>query len=205
MQQNEFEKQVQKMMDGFNPHPSEAVWKNISRSINTDKRKKRWFVFWLFAILITAGGSILVYRISTEEKPVAGKVAHQKPLSTDSIMQVPQPVQQDPNEQGAQTTANVLQQKNVDAVSINNNKTRFNTTTAQQGLNDHVLSDYVARQKSATNASVDLQDNSSAQQINTGTLRMQTIIQECKTKSLIVSLSLKQIRLTVINFLLTAL
>ena len=55
MQENEFEKQLKKMMEEFQLPPSDSVWEKISRSIHNDKRRKKPFIFLLIIGLLTAG------------------------------------------------------------------------------------------------------------------------------------------------------
>ena len=62
MQENEFEKQLKKMMEEFQLPPSGSVWEKISRSINKDKRRKKPFIFLLIIGLLTAG--YFVYHVS---------------------------------------------------------------------------------------------------------------------------------------------
>jgi len=56
MQENEFEKQVKEMMEGFKPIPSDAAWENISRKLEKERPRRRPFVFLLaFGVIIAVG------------------------------------------------------------------------------------------------------------------------------------------------------
>jgi len=48
---NEFEKNVQKMMDEFKLRPSEEVWQNVEKNIAQRKRKRRILFFMVFSCL----------------------------------------------------------------------------------------------------------------------------------------------------------
>ncbi|MBS1745003.1 MAG: hypothetical protein JST21_02410 [Bacteroidetes bacterium] len=55
MPENEFEKQVKEMMESFSRVPSDVAWEKLSRRINTEKRRKRYFIFFLLAGLVATG------------------------------------------------------------------------------------------------------------------------------------------------------
>lgn len=62
MPENEFEKQVKDMMESFSRVPSDAAWEKLSRRINTEKRRKRYFIFFLLSGLVVAG--LVVYNFT---------------------------------------------------------------------------------------------------------------------------------------------
>src|ERR1051325_8032678 len=57
MEENKFEKQVQRKMDEFTIHPSESVWEKIEARIGKKKRADRGLIFFLllFCVLLTGG------------------------------------------------------------------------------------------------------------------------------------------------------
>ena len=58
MHENKFEKQVQEKMDQLGFDPSEAVWTEVDRVINSEKKRRRP-IFWIFFLsgLVLAGGT----------------------------------------------------------------------------------------------------------------------------------------------------
>src|SRR5215831_4970610 len=80
MQENEFEKQVKKMMDGFELSPSDSVWEKVDRRINGDKRKKRLFILLLFFSLLIA--SYFMYHASQKQLQRAADNTAHKNVST---------------------------------------------------------------------------------------------------------------------------
>lgn len=56
MPENDFEKQVQHLFDGFKLKPSDDVWNNVSERIKEDK-KDRKLIFWLPVLLLLLGGA----------------------------------------------------------------------------------------------------------------------------------------------------
>lgn len=86
MQENEFEKQLKKMMDEFQLSPSASVWDKVNRRINEPKRRKRPFIFLLFAALITAG--YFMYHISEKHEQILNNYTNNKinnGVTADSI------------------------------------------------------------------------------------------------------------------------
>jgi len=76
MAANEFEKNVQRIMDELRLHPSEGVWENVEKSIREQKRKRR-IIF--FIILSCIGLGLAGYGIDHLLKPEKTKIqtAHQ--------------------------------------------------------------------------------------------------------------------------------
>ncbi len=56
MQENEFEKQVSRLMEEFNLTPSDSVWKKVEQQINKDKRRNRWLIIPLLLSGLTLAG-----------------------------------------------------------------------------------------------------------------------------------------------------
>ena len=44
MQENEFEKRVQKMMEEWKVRPSVSVWSGVEKRIREKRRKRRWLL-----------------------------------------------------------------------------------------------------------------------------------------------------------------
>ncbi|MEO7047012.1 MAG: hypothetical protein ABI091_17045 [Ferruginibacter sp.] len=70
MQEDEFEKQVTKNMEGFGVEPSASVWTKVERRIR--KEKKRRFVFWLWILLLFLGSGIVTAIIFSQKE--GGKI-----------------------------------------------------------------------------------------------------------------------------------
>lgn len=50
MPEQSFEKQMQQLMQGFQPEPDDAVWQHVSVAIKKDKKRRRFFFWWIFSI-----------------------------------------------------------------------------------------------------------------------------------------------------------
>lgn len=72
MQENEFEKQVKHLMEGFKPVPSGEAWAKINRGLK-EKRRRRLPVFLLAAGLGAAG--LLFYYTSDKQNAIQNEVA----------------------------------------------------------------------------------------------------------------------------------
>jgi len=69
MQENEFEKQLKKMMDGFYVSPSSSVWEKVSRRLNEKRRRKTPLFFLLAAGLIVTGAiTYFIYQQNYQNK-----------------------------------------------------------------------------------------------------------------------------------------
>ncbi len=73
MQENEFEKQVKNLMEGFKPAPSDEAWAKISRRLKEKRRRRLPFVFLLAAGLAAAG--LLFYYTGNKKDTVQNTVA----------------------------------------------------------------------------------------------------------------------------------
>ncbi|RYZ20793.1 MAG: hypothetical protein EOO16_15430 [Chitinophagaceae bacterium] len=62
MQENNFERDVQKKMGELRFEPSAPVWEAVSRQINQKRRRRRLLLFWLFFGLLTGGAGVLYLR-----------------------------------------------------------------------------------------------------------------------------------------------
>src|SRR6516164_5198225 len=80
MQENEFEKQVKKMMESFKLSPSNSVWEKVDRRINGDKQKKRPFILLLFMSLLIAG--YFMYHASQKQAQSANNNTANKNINT---------------------------------------------------------------------------------------------------------------------------
>ena len=57
MEQNNFEKNIQKKLDGLKIPPSEAVWSNVERKITRKKKDRRMiFIFFFLILFLLLGG-----------------------------------------------------------------------------------------------------------------------------------------------------
>ncbi|TDH27961.1 PorT family protein [Segetibacter sp. 3557_3] len=62
MQTNDFEKRVQAGMEHFEVVPGEAVWQHVAARIGKEKRKRRFFIWFLSGLLlVTAGAGLWQY------------------------------------------------------------------------------------------------------------------------------------------------
>jgi hypothetical protein len=66
MQEQNFEKQVQKKLEELNLSPSAPVWKKVEEQIREKKDRRRIF-FWLIPVVLLGGG---IYLYSVNDKPV---------------------------------------------------------------------------------------------------------------------------------------
>lgn len=66
MQENEFEKRVQKKMEEFALVPNDEVWKQVEADITMKKRRRVIFYWMLAAILLTGGAGTWLYYNSTK-------------------------------------------------------------------------------------------------------------------------------------------
>ena len=73
MQENEFEKQVKNLMEGFKPAPSDEAWAKISRRLKEKRRRRLPFVFLLATGLAAAG--LLFYYTGNKKDTVQNTVA----------------------------------------------------------------------------------------------------------------------------------
>lgn len=67
MQENEFERKVQQMMDTFEWRPSDTVWENLERSLK-EKKRRRFVSYWLFGVLLLSVGGTAYYWMNTGVK-----------------------------------------------------------------------------------------------------------------------------------------
>jgi hypothetical protein len=101
MHDPEFEKKVQQKMEELEFSPSEAVWTNLERRINTDK-KRRLPLFWLFflpGLLLGAGGAYIVLSPASHTSGTRGSnpvaviaTPATAPITTPSDKTVPAPM-----------------------------------------------------------------------------------------------------------------
>lgn len=76
----EFEKNMQQKLDGFNLHPSDAVWTAVEKEIRKDKRR-HVFLWWSFLLLsLTAGGYFTWQEFAGKKKDM---VKHENRTGTD--------------------------------------------------------------------------------------------------------------------------
>ena len=80
MQENEFEKQLKKMMEGFHISPSNSVWEKVSRKLNEKRRRKMPFFFLLAAGFVTVGLS--AYYIYNQKHQNTNAVVADKSINT---------------------------------------------------------------------------------------------------------------------------
>ncbi|SFP67813.1 hypothetical protein SAMN05444277_101673 [Parafilimonas terrae] len=73
MQENEFEKQVKNLMEGFKPAPSDEAWAKISRRLKEKRRRRLPFIFLLATGLAAAG--LLFYYTGNKQDTVQNTVA----------------------------------------------------------------------------------------------------------------------------------
>jgi hypothetical protein len=67
MDENKFEKEVREKMDQLGFDPSDAVWANVDKEINKDKKRRRpifWLVFPLTLVLMVGGYYVISYKSS---------------------------------------------------------------------------------------------------------------------------------------------
>lgn len=69
MQENEFEKQVKEMMEGFRLTPSDTAWENISRKLKKERPRKLPFIFLLAVGVIIAVGIGFYLTKENAQKP----------------------------------------------------------------------------------------------------------------------------------------
>lgn len=69
---NEFEKRVQKAMDGFKLHPSGEVWQKVEQTIREKKRKRRIIFFIVFSFIGLALAGYGIYDLSQRQNLGAG-------------------------------------------------------------------------------------------------------------------------------------
>ncbi|MDQ6813226.1 MAG: hypothetical protein M3040_05795 [Bacteroidota bacterium] len=67
MQENEFEKGLQKQMENFSVFPDVAVWQKVQSRISKKKRR-RLLIFWLLAGLMIMGGASALFFLSQGNK-----------------------------------------------------------------------------------------------------------------------------------------
>lgn len=60
MPENDFEKQVEQMFEGFKMKPSDDVWRNVNERIREEKKDRKVF-FWLPALLLLLLGGVGAY------------------------------------------------------------------------------------------------------------------------------------------------
>lgn len=73
MQENEFEKQVKHLMEGFKPVPSDEAWAKISRRLKEKRRRRLPFIFLLATGLAAAG--LLFYFTNDRQTTIQNSVA----------------------------------------------------------------------------------------------------------------------------------
>lgn len=82
MQENEFERQLKQVMDGFNMTPPNTVWEKISDKIKDKRRRRFVFYFVLFLGLIIAGGSMYFF--------INNSLKKNTPIADQNINTLPQ-------------------------------------------------------------------------------------------------------------------
>lgn len=78
MPENDFEKQVQQLFDGFKLSPSDEVWQHVNERIKGDKKDRKIF-FWLPALLLLlvgGAGAYLKWGSSDNTKAVTTQSVH---------------------------------------------------------------------------------------------------------------------------------
>lgn len=144
MQQNEFEKQVKQMMDGFNPQPSDAVWQNISSRIDTGNRKKRRFAFWVLALVLITAGGVFLYNSANDGNKDEVIVNNENADSGNRRGEDRTPAQQDAALQVApslsdQTESGAVTEANIDVVTLGHTKQSLSlkdySSRRPQGIN----------------------------------------------------------------------
>ena len=81
MQENEFEKQVRKLMDDFQVSPSASVWEQVQARIM--QRRRKWPLV-LFLLLSMLGTGYLIYH-QFHEKPSEIVQAKEKTTSPEDL------------------------------------------------------------------------------------------------------------------------
>lgn len=69
MQENEFEKQVKEMMEGFRLTPSDTAWENISRKLKKERPRRLPFIFLLALGVIIAVGIVFYLTKENAQEP----------------------------------------------------------------------------------------------------------------------------------------
>ena len=86
MEENKFEKQVQRQMGDFKIPPSDAVWGKIESRIQKKKRY-RWLLFLLFFLLIGAAAVFMKNGVSTDnQKSITAKNISKDTIATSKIL-----------------------------------------------------------------------------------------------------------------------
>jgi hypothetical protein len=89
MHENDFEKQVREKMDQLQFDPSDAVWANVDKEINKDKRRRLplfWLVFPL-ALIMAGGGYYFLVKESKTDAILTGN----KQNTANKNLQKPSP------------------------------------------------------------------------------------------------------------------
>ena len=77
MQQDNFKKQAQEIMDGFAIEPSEKVWQHVQKKLEPAGKKRRWLVLFFILLAIVTGAAFL-FNGYTKNKTTAGNETEQQ-------------------------------------------------------------------------------------------------------------------------------
>ncbi len=80
MQENEFEKRVQKKMEEFTLVPNNEVWKQVEAEITKKKRRRVIFYWMLAALLLTGGAGTWLSYNSTKSTEITNVSSDKTPL-----------------------------------------------------------------------------------------------------------------------------
>lgn len=99
MAANEFEKNVQRVMDDFKLHPSDEVWQKVEERIRENKRRRRiiFFIVFSFVALTLGGYGIYNYSVNQDTRRV-------KDVKTEMTARRP--------DRQAQATSNISHERN---------------------------------------------------------------------------------------------
>ncbi len=118
MPANEFEKNVQKVMDEFKLHPSAEVWQKVEERIQEKKKKRRILFFIIFSFVGLALAGYGIYNFSNKrmtsggESVVAKKLTNQKNSIKTDFMQPEEPDAGNKSERDQEKLANQNQKGN---------------------------------------------------------------------------------------------
>lgn len=96
---NDFEKNVQQKMEGFQLTPSASVWNEVKERVRLESKRRRRIIFWWMIPLMITGVGTLLYFSQT------GKKTAEKTISQQPQINQPAPVaEQAPGKQPAEKT-----------------------------------------------------------------------------------------------------
>lgn len=156
MRENEFEKQVQDKMGGFNLHPTDEVWVEVERRIR--KERKRRLIFWWPLLFLFIAGGITTAILFTSRKEKKDEITHNTNTKDTKQSTLKNAIELDPEASNSkmENRDSVNKRKTIPAIQVNSNASIISSNKQAINLRKNLLKDNL--QKNNDNeTSIDMQ------------------------------------------------